>query len=206
MERVVIFGSSRGLGLELFKHVEDQGLRVSGWSRKQGDISRPEGQQLALDSLAAEPASKVFCVAGGGPYGPFHRREWKDHEWAWQVTFAFPARVLHQLARAALKPQAILIGSAVAESSADPLAASYSAAKHALKGLYTSLRAEYPEWDLRLFSPGYIDTDLLPKNAAVRRLGVYDPARLARELWQWTLTADPGGHKMYAKHPPRETM
>jgi len=201
MERVVIFGSSRGLGGELYKHVESLGHPVAGWSRKNGDFSKPEGQELALNFLAAEPVSKVFCMAGGGPYGPYHRNEWKDHAWAWQVTFAFPARVLHLLAARPEKPQVILIGSAVAENAADPNAASYCAAKHALKGLFSTLRADYPKWDLRLFSPGYIDTDLLPKNAAVRRGGVYDPAQLARELWSWTLTEDARGHKMYAKHP-----
>jgi NAD(P)-dependent dehydrogenase (short-subunit alcohol dehydrogenase family) len=95
----------------------------------------------------------------------------------------------------------ILLGSAVAEASADPGAASYCAAKHALKGLIASLRAEIPAWDLRLFSPGYMDTEMLPGNAAARRQGVYSPARMARELWDWSLTPDIGGHKLYPRHP-----
>ncbi len=201
MERVVIFGASRGLGAELSKHIQSEDIPVAGWSRKDGDLSKIDGQKRALSFLGEQPVSKIFCIAGGGPYGPYHKREWKDHEWAWQVTFAFPAQVLHWGAGQPVKPQVILIGSSVAEASADPLAASYCAAKHALKGLFVTLRAEYPGWDVRLFSPGYMDTELLPKNAAVRRSGVYDPAQLARELWRWTLTADATGHKMYANHP-----
>ena len=197
----MIFGASRGLGAELNKHIQAQGIPVTGWSRRDADLSNSDGQKRALSFLSEQPFSKVFCIAGGGPFGPYHKRGWKDHEWAYQVTFAFPAQVLHLLASRAGPPQVILIGSSVAESKADPNAASYCAAKHALKGLFLSLRVEYPGWDLRLFSPGYMDTELLPKNAAVRRSGVYDPARLARELWSWTLTPDATGHKMYDQHP-----
>jgi NAD(P)-dependent dehydrogenase (short-subunit alcohol dehydrogenase family) len=201
MDRVVIFGSSRGLGAALRQHVEAQHIPVAGWSRVNGDLSTDKGQAFALEFLLSEPASKVFCVAGGGPYGPYHSQPWSAHEWALQVSFIFPAKVLHVLAARAVKPQVVLIGSSVAEAAADPKAASYCAAKHALRGLFYTVKSEYPDWDLRLFSPGYIDTQLLPKNAPVRRAGVYNPAQLAQELWSWTLTNDPAGHKMYAKHP-----
>lgn len=203
MDRVVIFGSSRGFGAALSRHIEALHIPVAGWSRVNGDLSRDDGQLAALEFLMSEPVSKVFCVAGGGPYGKFHTQNWASHQWAWQVSFQFPARVLHRLAAKAVRPQVILIGSAVAESEPDPNAASYCAAKHALRGLFSTIKCEYPDWDVRLFSPGYIDTQLLPKNAPVRSNGVYDPAVLARELWSWTLTNDPAGHKMYAKHPQR---
>lgn len=201
----MIFGSSRGLGAALRQHIEAQQIPVAGWSRVNGDLSTDKGQAHALEFLLSEePASKVFCVAGGGPYGPYHSQPWGAHEWALQVSFIFPAKVLHVLAARAVKPQVVLIGSSVAETAPDPNAASYCAAKHALRGLFYTIKSEYPAWDVRLFSPGYIDTQLLPKNAAVRSKGVYDPKVLARELWSWTLTNDPVGHKMYPKHPFQE--
>jgi 3-dehydrosphinganine reductase len=218
MDRAVIFGASRGLGAALAQHLCTSGYPVQGWGRKEpalkalreryplfeyqvADFSKLYGQDQAIQALLTGNFSRVFCVAGGGPYGLYGERPWSAHEWAWQVTFLFPAQVLHGLQAAGRRPQVILIGSSVAESEADPRAASYAAAKHALLGLYRSLRAEVPEWDVRLFSPGYMDTDLLPPQASVRAGGVYNPAELAKELWTWCLTADIGGHRVYPKHP-----
>ena len=214
MSNVVILGSSRGLGAGLVHAVCQSGRTAVGFARKPpkhkssenftfvaADFAKAEGQESVLRSLAAIEAEAVFCVAGGGPYGLFHERGFKDHLWAWEVSFLFYARVLHALACAQKFPQVILVGSAVAETQADPRAASYAAAKHALHGLYQTLRAEYPSWDLRLFSPGYMDTEMLPSNAAVRQKGVYPVEQIARELWEWSLSADYGGHKVYPKHP-----
>jgi short-subunit dehydrogenase len=218
MDRAVIFGASRGLGAELAKYICGEGCPVVGWGRKRerlaalhdeqplfdyrlADFSSAAGQDEAIQYLLEEEFSKVIFVAGGGPYGPFEKRPWSSHEWAWQVSFLFPARALHAMMAAGRREQAILVGSSIAEAAADPQAASYCAAKHALRGLFDSLRLECPDWDLRLFSPGYMDTDLLPANAAVRQRGVESAARLASELWQWSLSADYGGHKVYPAHP-----
>jgi len=167
------------------------------------DFSTMHGQDQVIQYLvdAEETYGKVFFVAGGGPYGLYQERKWSDHEWALQVSFLFAARALHALCVAQRLEQVILVGSSVAENDADVRAASYSAAKHALKGLWSTLRAENPNWDLRLFSPGYMDTELLPAQAPVRRQGVYSPEALAQELWTWSLTGDHGGHKVYPKHP-----
>ena len=166
------------------------------------DFTSRVGQDETLRYLLHDTFSKLFIVAGGGPYGLFHDREWKDHQWSWDLTFQFPARVLHAMRVAERSGvQVVVVGSAVAENAPDPRAASYCAAKHALCGLVQSLQLETPDWDLRLFSPGYMDTELLPPGAPARRLGVYDPRLVARELWEWCLNADIGGHKVYASHP-----
>jgi len=218
MDRAVILGASRGLGAELVKKACSTTYSVTGFGRKEpalkelksqfplfeyniADLANPAGQDTVIRYLLEEPFSKLFCVAGGGPYGAFGQANWRDHEWAWEVSFKAHARVLHALAQAHRFEQVVLIGSSVAESMGDKGAASYCAAKHALKGLYLSLRQDYPTWDVRLFSPGYMDTALLPMNAAVRKSGVYDPGNVALDLWTWSLSADNGGHKVYPKHP-----
>lgn len=218
MERAVIFGASRGLGAALACHLCTLGYPVVGWGRKQAalsairakyplfayqiaDFSKSEGQDQALSYLIEQNYDRVFCVVGGGPYGPYAERSWDAHSWAWQVTYVFAARVLHTLSAAHRFPQVVLVGSSIAESAPDPGAASYAAAKHALVGLYSSLRIEMPDWDIRLFSPGYMNTEMLPANAPVRKYGVYEPVGLAEELWTWSLSADIGGHRMYPKHP-----
>lgn len=218
MDRAVILGASRGLGAQLVAQASATRYSVTGFGRKESnlralqerfplfeyqvaDFSTRVGQDLAISYLLETSFNHVFCVAGGGPYGRFGEQSWESHDWAIEVSFRFQARLLHALAQNHRFEQVVLIGSSVAETLPDPKASSYCAAKHALRGLWSTIRLEYPEWDVRLFSPGYMDTDMLPANAAVRKLGVYDPATLARELWMWSLTADKGGHKVYPKHP-----
>jgi short-subunit dehydrogenase len=199
-ERTVILGGSRGLGAELMKLAAETGAAL-GISRKSpefsADFSVPSDQLRVLAKIQEFGPTRIIYAAGGGPYGIYSTKEWKDHEWAFQVTFLFAARVCHSFP----STQIILVGSSVAESQADPKAASYSAAKHALRGLYQSIRVESPESDIRLFSPGYMDTPLLPKDAFVRRLGVWSPEFMAKELWNWCRTAEVGGHKVYPHHP-----
>ena len=218
MNRVIVLGASRGLGAEIVKKAGAEGARVTGFSRKEAplktlgltvpgfefhlaDLAKLQGQDTVIRFLLENEVDKIFCVAGGGPYGPFGQANWKDHDWAWEVTFRSHARVLHALAQARRFPQVILVGSSVAESEGDLGAASYAAAKHALKGLHGSLRLDYPAWDLRLVSPGYMNTSLLPLNSTVREGGVYEPIDVANDVWNWCKSADIGGHKLYAKHP-----
>jgi NAD(P)-dependent dehydrogenase (short-subunit alcohol dehydrogenase family) len=214
MERVAIMGASRGLGRELVDVAIEAGADVLAFSRRPAtdfpagvqhhavDFSREEGQLAVLEGLKAEPElTRIFLLAGGGPFGDYGSRQWKDHLWAWQVSFLFSARVVHALMAAQRNIPIVLCGSSVAESAGDPGAASYASAKHALLGLYASLRLERPDWDIRLFSPGYMDTDLLPKGAPVRALGVWPPGQVAKELWSWALGPDKGGHRVYPKHP-----
>lgn len=223
MKQVVILGASRGLGAELSEAAcKVSGISVMGFGRKEdhlselkrrhsnfeyqiADFAKSESQETVLRYLSQKTNAPlaVFYVAGGGPYGPYEKRPWSSHEWSWQVTFLFPARIVHTLLSDGnlSRTQILLVGSSVAESSADPGAASYCAAKHALRGLYETLHQETPGLDLRLFSPGYMDTDLLPKNATVRTKGIYHPRDMAQELWSWSQSPDIGGHKVYAPHP-----
>lgn len=219
MDRAVILGASRGLGAALAAEISKSAYAVTGFARKSEpmvklqaqfplfeyqlvDFSVRADQDAVIHYVLEQDCRKVFCVAAGGPFGPFQEREWKDHLWAWEVSFLFYARLLHALLKERkFETQVIAVGSSVAENLPDPKAASYCAAKHALKGLVMSLRSENPDWDLRLFSPGYMDTEMLPRQASVRQQGVYQPDIIARELWLWSLSADEIGHKVYPKHP-----
>lgn len=212
MEKIAILGASRGLGAALVTEALRAGAQVLAIARKpspatkgatflSADVATEFGQQQALEALSAQVPDRVFICVGGGPFGAFAAKKWMDHLWALQVSFLFPARVVHHLWSNQSQSQIILVGSSVAEASADPGAASYSAAKHALRGMFASLRAENPEADLRLFSPGYMDTDLLPKGAMVREMGVWSPKTVACDLWAWALSPDKGGHQVQAKHP-----
>lgn len=147
----------------------------------------------------ANPRLRFFYFAGGGPYGPFSSKEFKDHQWAMRLNFEYPAYLLHHLLSdpddiPGLK-QIVFIGSSVAENRADPNAASYSAAKHALRGLVESVVSELNQskssLDVRLFSPGYMNTSLLPAQAWPRKIKglVLEPALVAATLLEWSLSS-----------------
>lgn len=197
-------GASRGLGRQVLElllkndkvFVQNLSRRPPLDLREQGCFSHLNfdlnGVQDFSSVLGQRPWNKVIYFAGGGPFGPFGSKSFKDHEWAWKVSFLGAALLLHQIVQGhdrSPMPTTILLGSAVAESSPDPGASSYCAAKHALRGLVTTLQKEYPHWDLRMFSPGYMKTDLLRGAEDLLRKGieVRDPAAVAQEFLDWIL-------------------
>jgi short-subunit dehydrogenase len=212
METMAFLGSSKGLG----RAVAEQMDRVSKLSKalllsrtvhlmeslgsnlqadtiiQEVDFSQEACLPLSFDLIKKHKPTRLFYFAGGGPYGPFGEKEWKDHQWALQVSFLTPARMLHGLINDpafAFLEQVIFVGSQVADHRPDPLAASYACSKHALKGLIESVMGEAPPFDLRLFRPGYINTEMLPKNALPRQRGdrIAEPQDLARRFVEWAL-------------------
>lgn len=198
-EKIWILGARRGLGAEILKlwkaqHPEHD---VMASSRKEFsapgvetylcDMTRPQDVESLLQKVDHDLPNRVFYIAGGGPYGTFTDKQLKDHEWGLAVTFLTPLKLIYQCLKQDSVNQVICVGSAIAEDQADPGAASYAAAKHGLKGLICSLQQETNK-DLRLFSPGYMDTEMLPR-AVQGRLDpsqpVLDPHFLAKEFINW---------------------
>lgn len=204
--RIAILGASRGLGAELAQHIHkeapDSVLLLS--SRKEAplkilaragdwvavsDFSNTDQQEKLIATLRDFKPETLFYVAGGGPFGAYEGKEWKDHLWAMEVNLLFPARVLHALMaevelRGAIR-KIVFVGSAIAGQRPDPKASSYAAAKHGLRGLITSIQAERPSVDIQLFEPGYMETDMLPRHAWPRQQGIAaNPKDEARKLWQ----------------------
>lgn len=219
-DRAVVIGASRGLGAALSKLLVKGGVEVLGVARKEEllkdlanqslgkfkpfvfDLLASDGWDSLESILSAHAPSRIYYVAGGGPYGFFKERPFHAHQWAWKVTFEAAARLCHWSLRQARSPQMVLVGSSICEERPDPMASSYAAAKHALKGFYESLRAENKEWDLRLFSPGYLDTELLPKNASVRYKNLWSPHEVAKDLIEWSFNEKYfGEHKKYLNLP-----
>jgi len=189
-ERILVLGGSRGLGAALVNLLKSENTDVISISRKSqeaADFSKPQNWEQILNRIRELNPSRIFYCAAGGPYGSFGQFQWKDHSWAFRTTFEFPAFLLHSLVQKPVEnlKQVLVIGSSVAESKADPGAASYSAAKHAVRGLVVSLQKEGIPFDLRLLSPGYMSTDLLPMDSAPRREGkARDPSKIASLMIQ----------------------
>lgn len=187
--KFILLGASRGLGWATYqalakKYPAAEFLLVS---RKIADGNYQSfkfdfSKELSTDFLTKisdfKPTTIIYFAAGG-PYGSFAEKKWADHQWALSVSFLFPAQLLHSLMQsvpASLK-KFVVVGSAIAENKPDPGAASYCAAKHALKGLVTTLQAENKTaFKIDLFSPGYIETDMLPAQSWPRQQGLADTA------------------------------
>ncbi len=225
-ERITILGASRGLGLTLAKAITSssppstqlllssrkiQDLVDTSFYQKHCnqlqllalDFTKKESLKTLHDSLREfQPHRLIYC-AGGGPYGPFHKRPWHAHEWAMNLNLIFPSELLHSILIDVAKgnsnlQQILFIGSAIAESQADPNAASYASSKHGLKGLINSIINENDlsspsdkfTLDIRLYSPGYMDTQLLPPHSYPRlnvESKVLNPSDVAQDILQWMM-------------------
>ena len=198
MNRIAILGASRGLGLELARQLHGPETQLLLFSRKiqavedlinskkfVADFTKPEDQFAVIEELKIFDPQQIYYVAGGGPYGAFEKKEWKDHLWAFELNFLFPAKLMFQILprwdRSSLQ-EAVFIGSAIADAQPDANAASYCAAKHALRGLITSLQKENPDKQIHFYSPGYIDTPMLPPKAQARNQSIANVAQVAREI------------------------
>lgn len=164
------------------------------------DFATQNSVVAILDEIHRNKISRVFYFAGGGPYGLFPSKEWKDHMWSLQLSFLTPVEILFQLladARFEHVQQIVVVGSLVADSKGDPHAASYAAAKHGLRGLVESILGEGCSKDLRLFRPGYMDTAMLPPHATPRTNSakLLNPVEAAKKFVDWVL--DPNGLSIF---------
>jgi short-subunit dehydrogenase len=160
------------------------------------DMSLPQQVESLLQTLRVFSPTRVFYVAGGGPHGDFAQKEWKDHEWALAVSLLSPLRVVHFCLNLPTVKQIVVVGSAIAESQPDPGAASYAAAKHGLKGCISSLQSETAK-DVRLFSPGYMSTDMLPPQAQARvgqKAAIDSPGLVAKLFIDWVQNPQASWH------------
>ncbi len=204
--KIAILGASRGLGAALVQHIHLESpesvlilfsrdlekLKSLGsqldWIQP-ADLSKTEDQKKIIQALKEFMPNIVYYVAGGGPFGRYEEKDWKDHAWAFEVNFLFPAKLIHELlSEQCFKPdlrKIIVVGSAIAGQKPDPKASSYAASKHAIRGLVHSIQQENPVVEVELFEPGYMDTSMLPQNAWPRQQGlVRNPNEEARKLWQ----------------------
>ncbi len=211
MRKYLVIGASKGLGREISIKLKrnlllaSRSLELLSNLKKQLDDScellKLDCSKLGeFDSFTHKVKvfnpTHVYYVSGGGPYGKFIDKSYKDHQWAFNVNFLFPAQLLHWCLGHLNLEQFIYVGSSVAEAKPDAFASSYAASKHAMKGLLSSIISEGCPTDVRLFSPPYMDTNLLPANAIPRTTNmIKDPAQIAGDFMSWANDADGLKHK-----------
>jgi len=220
-QRILILGASRGLGRALALAIpalfrEELPQEIHLVSRKQDTLLATADELRNLIDLSPVTVSferadltkaetfhdlksriaHVDCIvyaAGGGCYGNFSEKEWKDHQWTLQLNLETPMALCHHwLQTKGEGPRFfIVVGSRIAGMNPDPGAAGYAAAKHGLVGWISSLQKELENRHEKvwLFSPGYMDTEMLPPGAAIRREGrkIMPPEAAAAAFWRWIL-------------------
>lgn len=211
MMKTAVLGASRGLGYCLVEEcskvqsVLAVARKNAPWTHADHvqflsvDLANKEGEGL-LQSLKQFSPERIIYVAGGGPFGPFTQKKWAAHEWAFQLGFLTPARLLHRWSELSTLRQFVYVGSSIAEERGDAYAASYAASKHAFLGLYRSMIQENQgDLDFRVYSPGYMDTDMLPTGSwpRLQPQKLWDPKQVARDLLEWS--SDPTQAKSHKK-------
>lgn len=236
--RVAILGASRGLGQalaeECVRRTEVKSFFLASRKKEKleqllkhlkGTSSHAVSGQIEITDAAQweqnpnffssfyeqlhkfDPTHVIVCW-GGGPFGAYSEKDWKDHQWAWNVNFLSHARLLWQLLRDQNRTnllQFVAVGSQIAEEKPDVGATSYVAAKQALRGLISNLQKEKLSVDLRLYSPPYMDTPLLPPQAWPRLESsksaklIYSPQEIAQDFIGWMF--DKTGNNTNRRYP-----
>ena len=157
------------------------------------DFSKNNVDEIFFKQIIDFNPTEIIYCAGGGPYGIFENKKWSDHQWAMDVNFLYPAKLIHQILNVKSEFKNLksitCVGSDIAENKPDSFASSYAAGKHALRGLITTLQVENSTpIHIKLFSPGYMQTDLLPANSQPRLTNqAMDPALVAEKLIEFIL-------------------
>lgn len=181
----LILGGSRGLGRSIFESFGGQVV-----SRKQGlkiDLCQEGAVTEVVNWVCEHQPSYVFYVAGGGPHGAFFKFQEKDHDWAFRLNYWTPRQIFLDLKTKSYSGEFIYIGSAIALRSESLSSLSYNLSKRAATAFFLSQGA-------RVFSPAYMDTNLLPKRAWPRKLCpelVVAPDKVADVMQKWLKDAEP---------------
>lgn len=202
-KKIVILGASRGLGSATYqalnlKYPDAQFILSSrkiencqtyGNTKKiVQDFSKTPVDTIFFNEIKNFNPTEIIYCAGGGPYGNFEIKKWSDHAWALNVNFLYPAQLIYEVLNKKLEfinlKSMTFVGSDIAEVKPDAMASSYCAAKHALKGLVSTLQTEASsKFKIKLFSPGYMATELLPAQSAPRLQNLAEnPAEVAKKL------------------------
>ncbi len=195
--KVIVLGSHKGLGHEcvksliniskvksvlgLSRHDSNDFLNTNKYQFKSFDFTQAYSDEKLYQELLTDvsnfKANYLIYCAGGGPHGKYEAKDWKDHEWALKLNFLFPAKLIWSILKRNQDAKELVqspftflyIGSAIAESDqGDSLGPSYAAAKWAMKGLIKSLNGTPGSINIKIISPGYMNTTLLPLGSAPR--------------------------------------
>jgi len=185
VSRTLILGGSRGLGKALIDRIPDS-LSVSRASGESIDLSKVDASVQVLKTISSFQPDRIIYVAGGGPHGAFFEKSMKSHTWAYNVNMFTPIQILYGLIDQNYEGDFVYIGSAIAERSKSVQSLSYSTSKKSARDIILSHKSK--SLKTKVFSPPYMNTDLLPQGSWPREEHadlVVQPAKVADVLVDW---------------------
>ncbi len=181
----LILGASCGLGFELLNRYPDA-VGCSRSLKNSVDFSKQEAVKKVMKFFHDHEPDAIFYVAGGGPHGDFFSKPFSSHRWAYEVNYFTPIGLVYELMARKYNGVFIYIGSAIAERSTFDQSISYSQAKKMAKQSLLSI--EEKKLKVRIFSPPYMNTKMLTKNAWPRIQApelVLEPREVVDKLIKW---------------------
>ena len=185
-KRVVITGSTSGMGLATAKLLVDQGARVlvTGRTKKALDSAREllgkNGIVVSsdatvledIDALAARAKSELGAVdflylnAGYGKFAPFEGMTEAVYDEMFDINIKGPYFAAQKIAPLMPSGSAIVLTTSVANVKGVPTLSAYGAAKAALRSLARSLAVELMPRGIRVnvISPGPIQTQIMDRS------------------------------------------
>ena len=185
MQTILVTGTSSGYGLETARHFLSKGWRVVATMRRPDAEALPRSENLRILPLdvtreesiaaavaAAGPIDVLVNNAGIGVVGAFeatplsHIRKVFDAN-----TFGVMAMCQAVIPQMRERRSGVIVNvTSSVTLAAMPLAAAYTASKHAIEGFTGSLAHELGHFDIRvkLVEPGYAPTTRFAQNTGVR--------------------------------------
>lgn len=191
-QKSLILGGSKGLGLSISEYLKNTGYfeNIRCLSRRSTieslDFSKPDSLSQIKKHIFDFKPELIFYVAGGGVHGPYFSKPSHSHRWTFEVNFFRPTEIAEHLKNIKYQGTFVYIGSAIAERSHSKTGLSYSESKKL--ALKTLLSLKESELKVRVFSPPYMDTALLPQKTWPRLEAphlVLSPDQVAAELLKW---------------------
>lgn len=186
----LVLGGSRGLGQSLFQKLSKQHkcVALSRSTDPKLDLTQSDSMQIFKKEVQENSFSHIFYVAGGGPHGPFFDKPLHSHKWAFELNYFKPVEIAYYLKSILFKGVFVYIGSAIAETYSSSQSSSYSLSKKS--AVKTLLSLSEKDLKVRVFSPPYMNTSLLPPKAWPRLENpelVIEPNMVAKVLIEWIL-------------------
>jgi len=186
MKNVLILGGSKGLGLAIKNELGDIALSISRSDEIKVDLSKPDSLGIVKEVIQSKPFDTIIYCAGGGPHGDYFSKSIQSHYWAYQVNFFRPIEIADYLKSISFKGLFVYVGSAIAERSNSKKSLSYSISKKS--SLLALLSMPEESLKVRVFSPPYMNTGLLPKHSWPRVEApelVLETKEVAQALLSW---------------------
>lgn len=183
--KVLILGGSKGLGKSIAKFFKFP-IRVSRQSDLSIDFSTTDAVSKIMRLVEVEKPKVIFYSAGGGPHGDFFSKNMESHMWAYHVNHFTPIALAYELIKIKYDGVFLYVGSAIAERSNSEQSLSYAFSKK--MSVKTLLSIPEKTLKIRVFSPPYMNTGLLPPKAWPRvetpKL-VVEPDLVAKKMMSW---------------------